>query len=185
LQLGYYFAVRSSILILCLALLFVPILPAQIHGVPPSVTSLGPGRGSAPGVPASVTSLGPNGFEPDNQFFQFPQCCMNPLFPLNPNPPLFRRRHHPVPFFPVAVPVYTMPYYPEIVSAPVDDSMEEEDYRGGPQFLIVAVPVSGDLKIGETKIAEIEMTVVETIPDTLTGEMMIGETTSGLVEKTR
>jgi hypothetical protein len=51
--------------------------------------------------------------------------------------------------------------------------------------LIVAVPVSGDLKIGETKIAEIEMTVVETIPDTLTGEMMIGETTSGLVEKTR
>ncbi|PYX57634.1 MAG: hypothetical protein DMG73_12785 [Acidobacteria bacterium] len=132
LQLGYYFAVRSSILILCLALLFVPILPAQIHGVPPSVTSLGPGRGSAPGVPASVTSLGPNGFEPDNQFFQFPQCCMNPLFPLNPNPPLFRRRHHPVPFFPVAVPVYTMPYYPEIVSAPVDDSMEEEDYRGGP-----------------------------------------------------
>jgi len=53
------------------------------------------------------------------------------------------------------------------------------------RVLIVAVPVSGDLKIGETKIAEIEMTVVETIPDTLTGEMMIGETTSGLVEKTR
>src|SRR6516225_362982 len=35
---------------------------AQIHGVPPSVTSLGAGRSSTPGVPASVTSLGPRGF---------------------------------------------------------------------------------------------------------------------------
>ena len=31
---------------------------AQIHGVPASVTSHGPGRGPAPGVPASVTSVG-------------------------------------------------------------------------------------------------------------------------------
>lgn len=31
---------------------------AQIHGVPASVTSHGPGRGPAPGVPASVTSIG-------------------------------------------------------------------------------------------------------------------------------
>jgi hypothetical protein len=35
---------------------------AQIHGVPPSVTSFGPGRGPAPGVRASVTSLGPHGW---------------------------------------------------------------------------------------------------------------------------
>jgi hypothetical protein len=38
------------------------VVSAQIHGVPPSVTSLGPGRGPNPGVPASVTSLGPRGF---------------------------------------------------------------------------------------------------------------------------
>ncbi len=130
-KLGYDSGVQSRILILCVALLFSPMLRAQIHGVPPSVTSMGPGRGPTPGVPASVTSLGPNGFQPDNQFFQFPQCCLNPLFPLNPNPPLFRHRHHPFPVFPVAVPVYAAPYYPDIVSAPVDDSMED-DYRGGP-----------------------------------------------------
>jgi len=35
---------------------------AQIHGVPPSVTSMGPGRSATPGVRASVTSLGPRGF---------------------------------------------------------------------------------------------------------------------------
>ena len=46
-----------------LAIALVAALPAaaQIRGVPPSVTSMGPGR-SAPGVPASVTSLGPHGF---------------------------------------------------------------------------------------------------------------------------
>ena len=38
------------------------VVRAQIHGVPPSVTSFGPGRGSAPGVRASITSLGPRGF---------------------------------------------------------------------------------------------------------------------------
>jgi hypothetical protein len=38
------------------------VVSAQIHGVPPSVTSFGPGRGRAPGVPASVTSLGHRGF---------------------------------------------------------------------------------------------------------------------------
>jgi hypothetical protein len=39
-------------------LLFALPLFAQIHGVPASVTSHGPGRGPAPGVPASVTSIG-------------------------------------------------------------------------------------------------------------------------------
>jgi hypothetical protein len=38
------------------------VVSAQIHGVPPSVTSLAPGRGLTPGTPASVTSLGPRGF---------------------------------------------------------------------------------------------------------------------------
>jgi hypothetical protein len=38
----------------------------QIRGVPASVTSFGPGRGSTPGIPASVTSLGPLGFSNHN-----------------------------------------------------------------------------------------------------------------------
>ena len=38
------------------------VVSAQIHGMPPSVTSFGPGRGSTPGGHASVTSLGPRGF---------------------------------------------------------------------------------------------------------------------------
>jgi len=38
------------------------VVSAQIHGVPASVTSMGPGRGPTPGVRASVTSLGPRGF---------------------------------------------------------------------------------------------------------------------------
>ena len=47
--------------LLAIALLAALPAGAQIHGVPPSVTSITPGRG-APGIPASVTSLGPNGF---------------------------------------------------------------------------------------------------------------------------
>ncbi len=50
---------------LALALLVLAtsvVVRAQIHGVPPSVTSLGRGRGSTPGVRAGVTSLGPRGY---------------------------------------------------------------------------------------------------------------------------
>ena len=134
-ELNYHSNVQRQIgfSILFVALVLVPGLQAQIHGVPPSVTSMGPGRGLTPGVPASVTSLGPNGFLPDDQFFTVPNCCINPLFPRNPNPPLFRGRHHRFfSSFPVAVPVYTTPYYSDVVPGPVDDSMEEEDYAGGP-----------------------------------------------------
>jgi len=38
------------------------VVSAQVHGVPPSVTSMGRGRGPTPGVRGSVTSLGPHGF---------------------------------------------------------------------------------------------------------------------------
>ena len=38
------------------------VVSAQVHGVPPSVSSMGRGRGPTPGVRASVTSLGPHGF---------------------------------------------------------------------------------------------------------------------------
>ncbi len=50
---------------LTLALLFLAtcgVVSAQVRGIPPSVTSFGPGRGPTPGIPASITSMGPNGF---------------------------------------------------------------------------------------------------------------------------
>lgn len=125
---GYYFWVRQiGITILFLALIAIPGVQAQIHGVPASVTSFGPGRGPTPGVPASVTSLGPNGFAGGNQFVVVPNCC-NPLFVTNRGQ--FRRHHHNhfLSYYPV--PVYT-PYYADVAAAPVDDSMEEDD-RGGP-----------------------------------------------------
>jgi hypothetical protein len=92
---------------------------SAIHGVPPSVTSFGFGGHSGfQGVSASVTSLGFGSRTP---------------FRLNSRPFGFRhsRRGFGNPFFGNVVAV---PYaYPAYVMEPgVDDSMEEEDYRGGP-----------------------------------------------------
>jgi hypothetical protein len=148
-NLNYHSYVRQIGIAILLLMLAAPALQGQIHGVPPSVTSLGLGRGPAPGVPASVTSLGPNGFQTDNQFFRVPNCCINPLFPINANPSLFRRhRHHFVSFYPVGVPVYT-PYYADIASAPVDDSMEEEEDGGGPTLFDRRGPARGSRYAGD------------------------------------
>lgn len=137
-RLGYDCNVRRllSATVAMFALVLTPALAAQINGVPASVTSMGFGGhfSATPGVPASVTSLGPNGFQARNPFFNEPTCCINPLFPLNPNPPSFsRHRRHHAPVFPVAVPVYTVPYTPVIVVPAADEYVdEEENYRGGP-----------------------------------------------------
>jgi hypothetical protein len=109
-------------------------MAAQINGVPASVTSMGfGGQGNKiSGVPASVTSLGPNGFGSRNPFFNEPTCCINPLFPINSNPAIFSRHHHGFSGFPVAVPIYTMPYTPVIVVQSPEEEPAEEDYSGGP-----------------------------------------------------
>jgi hypothetical protein len=112
-------------------LMLVPALPAQINGTPASVTSLGFGGNPnpAPGVRPSVTSLGRNGF---NGTPAFPNCCINPLFPLNPNPPRSghnHRRDHD--FRRAGGAVYGAPY-PVVVDPGVDTSADEEEYRGGP-----------------------------------------------------
>jgi hypothetical protein len=134
----------AAVLVFSPALIFSPPASAQFNGVPSSVTSIGFGGhfDRAPGVPASVTSFGfgQNAgrtgsivFPVSNgQFFNEPDCCINPLFPRNPNPPrLFRHRRHDTSFFPIAGAVYAVPY-PVAVEPAADDSMEEEDYRGGP-----------------------------------------------------
>ena len=70
---------KANLLVAASLVLASCALFAQVHGVPPSVTSYGPGRGQAPGIPASVTSLGPNGYsntcnQPgcNNAFFLYP-----------------------------------------------------------------------------------------------------------------
>jgi hypothetical protein len=143
-SLGYHSRVRQiGVAVLFFALAVVANVQAQIHGVPSSVTSFGPGRGPAPGVPGSVTSLGPLGYSVGNPAFVLPSHVQ------------FRRHHHRnsnrndsdhgdsdrhdsddrdfgrnhfVSYYPV--PVYT-PYFGDVGPGQVDDSMEEED-AGGP-----------------------------------------------------
>jgi len=125
-----------------ISLIGVPAAHSQINGVPASVTStnFGGHLNSAPGVPASITSLGTNGIQPRAPFPNRPPCCMNPLFPVNPNPPVNHRHHRQRgQFFPGGGAVY-IPYAYPVVGEPdpgdaVADQQEnrpEEDYRGGP-----------------------------------------------------
>lgn len=91
---------RHSISVLVLALASLPAL-AQFHGVPPSVTSLAPGRTST-APPASVTSMGPFGLHGQGGKF-FPR---NPLF--SPHHPRFRTGFG---FSPFGSSVVVVPYY--------------------------------------------------------------------------
>ena len=113
-------------------LCMVAVSGAQIHGVPASVSSIGFGGNFslAPGVPASVTSIGTIGFPPN--------CCANPFFTTNPNPPLFHHGHHNGDggFGGGGVAVYPVPY-PVPVPVPYDDQDQgppptDAQYYGAP-----------------------------------------------------
>ena len=123
-------------LALAAALIAAPVCAAQIHGVPASVTStnFGGHYRAAPGIAPSVTSLGPHGYAPQNRLFHGPGCCINPLFPSNPDRFSHRRRegrnYH-------GGAVYAIPYYYSApwVDEPGDDETAEppaDEYRGGP-----------------------------------------------------
>lgn len=114
---------------------------AQINGTPASVTSINSGGrlNSAPGSPASITSLGPNGVQPKNPFSNQPPCCINPLFPANPNSPLIPRHHRQRgQFFPAGGAVYVPYAYPVVGESDTGDAdanqenTRDDDYRGGP-----------------------------------------------------
>ena len=112
---------------------------AQINGVPASVTSMGFGGSHSftPGIPASVTSLGSQGFQNSRPFFIQPPCCINPLFPVNPNPPVGRHHHRSSNFVPFvtpvyAAPVYGVPYGVEMYQQPAEEVEETEPDQGGP-----------------------------------------------------
>jgi hypothetical protein len=112
---------------------------ALAQGPPASVTSPGFGGNfgrSTGGVPASVTSPGFGNTGSHHQFFNEPNCCINPLFPLSSRPLAGVHHQHRFPNFPVGAPVYAVPYYVG-VDEPVDDSMEQVQpqpgqYLGGP-----------------------------------------------------
>jgi hypothetical protein len=97
-----------------------------IHGVPPSVTSFGfGGQPGFHGVPASVTSLG---FGSPRGFGNSPgRIHQQPFF-------ASQHRHNRGFVSPFYGNIVAVPYtYPDYAMEPgVDDSMEEEDYRGGP-----------------------------------------------------
>ncbi|HKS74095.1 MAG TPA: hypothetical protein VJQ82_12920 [Terriglobales bacterium] len=149
-NLGYHFNMRrlngaliAGFGVLCLALVVPQPGFAQINGVPASVTSIGFGGHPGPhGVPPSVTSIGPRGLVPNNTQFPLPgTCCINPLFPSQPNPGMNHHHHngghdghHHLNNFgygygyavPYAVPSYD---YTDDASA---DSAAAEPYAGGP-----------------------------------------------------
>jgi len=131
--LGYDDAVRRwiSALVVIVGLPLLPAFlvsssPAQINGVPASVTS--PGFGGHPGTdapPASVTSLGPRGFAPS---------AGGILFSNMPGRDEGRHRQHGVrdhSFIPFYGGWYGVPSYPYAAEdAGYED--EEPDYQGGP-----------------------------------------------------
>jgi hypothetical protein len=106
-------------------------LPAQINGVPASVTSFGFGGSHSftPGVAASVTSLGPNGF---GGHARFGSCCFNPFFHSRGQSPMFVRGHRSHRgFFPFSGVGYP---YTQVVVVPEADAYydDEDEYEGGP-----------------------------------------------------
>lgn len=128
--------IRPFLLLSAALLLAVPLLQAQVHGVPASVSSFGFGGNfrSAPGVAASVTSLGPNGF--GNSPAVFGRCCFN-TFRMGGHSPVFVGRHrgNRGAFFAGAVPVYTLPYTQVVVVQPETAVYDDEDDQGGPVIL--------------------------------------------------
>ena len=118
------------------------VVSGQIRGVPPSVTSLGPGRGPNPGVPASVTSLGPLGFG-DNFF----DGRFSGGFTFGHHPQFITsfRNFHPH-FFPVVVPYY-WPSYP--LDYPVE-GYDTNSYQQPTQPVVVVMDTqSSDDRYGE------------------------------------
>lgn len=134
-NLGYHFVMKraavAGFVLFCLVI--IPSAFGQINGVPASVTSIGFGGHPGPhGVPSSVTSIGPRGPVPNNQFPTPGTCCINPLFPSNPNPGKNHHHHnHGYGYggYGYAVP-YAVPYYVEDPSA--GDAAADEQYNGGP-----------------------------------------------------
>lgn len=128
------FFLLSSLLVL-LAVVLLPV-QAQIHGVPPSVTSFGFGGryNPTPGVAASVTSLGPNGYGRGRGSFAYGSCCFGSYYAANPNPPLFvrhRGRFGHRSYFPIGISMPAYVPYTQYVAVEGDD---DYSYSRGPIY---------------------------------------------------
>jgi hypothetical protein len=130
--LGYHLGVKkplAAIMTLLAMLLLTPALIAQVHGLPPTATSLGPGGRVVSPMPPTATSIGPAGFGNGgfgrNGFGFVRQ-------------PGFGRHHHhngnnfiggfPV-YFPWGVPVVVAPYD---LNGPSSGSEEDTQYEPAP-----------------------------------------------------
>jgi hypothetical protein len=114
-------------------LLSASVALAQIHGTPPSVTSMGFGGRAINGTPPSVTSLGPRGYTPG----------FNPAFP-NHRPwsgtssSGFGNPHHRPRYPQGTVGYYAVPYFGYYDNGYYDNGTDaqnyapEEEYNGGP-----------------------------------------------------
>ncbi|MBZ5573210.1 MAG: hypothetical protein LAO09_15175 [Acidobacteriia bacterium] len=105
---------------------------AQIHGAPPSVTSMGFGGHAISGVSPSVTSLGPRGYTPGfNPAFP----SSRPWFGVPTSHPVGGRPHH-RPHRPFGSTVYAVPYFVYTDNYDTQGYAEnypsEEQYNGGP-----------------------------------------------------
>lgn len=126
----YVSILRTLLFFSLFALLVVPGVTAQVHGVPASVSSFGFGGNfsSAPGVPASVTSLGPMGFR--NAPIMSGNCCFSNFHfrdhAFNRNSSGFSGRHHFRRGFFSSGYGYAVPYTPVYV-VPEEDMYGERD----------------------------------------------------------
>lgn len=107
---------------------------AQIHGAPPSVTSMGFGGHAISGISPSVTSLGPRGFA-----FNPALPNSRPRFGVPPSQSFGGRRPHHHPRFPEGnVGYYAVPYYGNYDNGYYENGGDaanyaaEDEYRGGP-----------------------------------------------------
>ena len=130
--LGYHLGVKrlsTASVMLVVALLFAPALMAQLHGLPPTATSLGPGGRVVSPLPPTATSIGPAGLGNHGGFGR-----SGPAFIGRPG--LGHHHHHngnfvggfPL-YFPWGVPVMVAPYD---LNDNAYDSEEEVQYDQAP-----------------------------------------------------
>ncbi|HZP02933.1 MAG TPA: hypothetical protein VFD30_21975 [Terriglobia bacterium] len=99
--------------------------PAQINGVPSSVTSTGFGGRRTNGTPASVTSLGPRGYAP--------RAGTPGTVPFaHPGGMGHHRRHRDGDFFSPLYYAVPVPYAVETAAPDAADANDAEEYQGGP-----------------------------------------------------
>ncbi len=129
--LGYHPGVKrlGAAAAIVAALWFTPALMAQVHGLPPTVTSLGPGGRVVAPLPPTATSLGPAGLVDGGFRHNGAVFIGGPGFIGRPD---FGRHHHhrgnfiggfPL-FYPWGVPVMVAPY--DLIDNTTDDEAQYE-----------------------------------------------------------